>query len=83
MLQPLGVFYFSVPIGKQRIEFNAHRVFSVDYLLNIFKNDYTLISFSYVNDSGVFFKDISLNKENIKTNLGCSFGCGIFEWKKN
>ena len=21
-------------------------------------------------------------EENIKTNLGCSFGCGIFEWKK-
>ena len=83
MLRPLGVFYFSVPIGKQRIEFNAHRVFSIGYLLEIFKDNYSLVSFSYVDDSGCFFKDVSLNTENIKTNLGCSFGCGIFEWKKH
>ena len=82
ILRSSGVFYFSVPIGKQRIEFNAHRVFSIGYLLEIFKQNYTLISFSYVDDNGVFFRDISLNAENIKTNLGCSFGCGIFEWEK-
>ena len=82
MLRSSGVFYFSVPIGKQRIEFNAHRVFSINYLLQLFEKNYTLISFSYVDDNGVFFKNISLDKEKIKTNLGCSFGCGIFEWKK-
>ena len=27
MLKPDGIFCFSVPIGKQRIEFNAHWVF--------------------------------------------------------
>ncbi len=32
MLKKEGKFYFSVPIGEQRIEFNAHRVFSVKYL---------------------------------------------------
>jgi hypothetical protein len=35
MLKPKGKFYFSVPIGKQRIEFNAHRVFSIKYLIRI------------------------------------------------
>ena len=29
LLRPGGLFYFSTPIGPQRIEFNAHRVFSV------------------------------------------------------
>lgn len=29
ILKPGGKFYFSVPIGPQRTEFNAHRVFSV------------------------------------------------------
>ena len=38
MLKPKGKFYFSTPIGPQRIEFNAHRVFSVKYLLEKFKN---------------------------------------------
>jgi len=28
--------YFSVPIGPQRIKFDAHRVFSVNYLLELF-----------------------------------------------
>lgn len=38
-LKPVGVFYFSVPIGPQRIEFNAHRVFSVGYLLDMFSEE--------------------------------------------
>lgn len=28
ILQPGGLFYLSVPIGKERVEFNAHRVFN-------------------------------------------------------
>ena len=35
ILKPGGKFYFSSPIGKQRIEFNAHRVFSIEYLLKM------------------------------------------------
>ena len=29
-----GKLYLSTPIGPQRIEFNAHRVFAVSYLLD-------------------------------------------------
>ena len=32
LLEISGHFYFSVPIGPQRIEFNAHRVFSIKFL---------------------------------------------------
>ncbi len=28
ILQPSGLFYLSVPIGRERVEFNAHRVFN-------------------------------------------------------
>ena len=31
MLKKRGKFYFSVPMGKQRVEFHAHRVFSLKY----------------------------------------------------
>src|SRR6185295_16429483 len=41
-----GKFYFSTPIGPQRIEFNAHRVFSVSYLLECFSGKYRLDQFS-------------------------------------
>jgi len=77
-----GTFYFSVPIGPQRIEFNAHRVFSIKYLLSIFKEDYELKSFSFVDDKGDFFEDAKLNDTNIETNCNCRYGCGIFTLKK-
>jgi hypothetical protein len=82
MLKKSGIFYFSVPIGCQRIEFNAHRVFSIEYLLDMFENKFELISFSYVDDKGDLHKNISLNKTLISNNCGCNYGCGIFELKK-
>lgn len=82
ILKTGGTFYFSVPIGSQRIRFNAERIFSIRYLLSLFENQFELISFSYVNDIGLFFENITLSAEDIETNLGCSYGCGIFELKK-
>jgi SAM-dependent methyltransferase len=82
ILKTGGKFYFSVPIGPQRINFNAHRVFSIKYLLELFTRDFTLISFSYVDDKGDLKEDIKLNEELIQTNCGCFYGCGIFELTK-
>ncbi len=82
MLKPGGTFYFSVPIGPQRIEFNAHRVFSVSYLLDIFKNNFTLVSFSYINDKGDLIENPIMESKNAENNFGCHYGCGIFELKK-
>jgi len=82
MLKPKGKFYFSVPIGKQRIEFNAHRVFSIEYLLKIFSNRFNIDNFSYVDDKGCLFQNVSLTKRSIETDFGCSYGCGIFELTK-
>lgn len=82
MLRKGGTFYFSVPIGKQRVEFNAHRVFAVSYLLELFEPDYRLRSFSYIDDAGNFHQDASVNPTLLKTNYGCRFGCGIFELVK-
>jgi len=82
MLQNGGKFYFSAPIGKQRIEFNAHRVFSVQYLLEKFHGKYSLVDFSYVNDEGDLFENVTLKQSDIEQNFGCQFGCGIFELTK-
>ena len=79
MLKPNGKFYFSVPIGKQRIEFNAHRVFSLKYLLNLFENKFFINHFHYVNDQGDLFEDIELTDKLIEQNCNCYYGCGIFE----
>ena len=60
ILKPGGKFYFSVPIGPQRIEFNAHRVFSITYLLEIFRDRLILDNFSYVDDRGDLHESVSL-----------------------
>ena len=82
MLQKGGVFYFSVPIGKQRIEFNAHRVFSVSYLQDLFHDKFILNSFSYIDDKGDFFENVKLTDKEVQVNFNCYYGCGIFELTK-
>lgn len=82
ILKTNGLFYFSTPIGPQRIEFNSHRVFSISYLLNYFKNKYQLVKFAYVDDMGKLHTEVDLNKQVIDGNCGCDYGCGIFILKK-
>jgi hypothetical protein len=82
ILQTDGKFYFSVPIGNQRIEFNAHRVFSVGYLLELFQDKFILNSFSFVDDKGDFFENVELTQIEIDKNYGCYYGCGILELTK-
>ncbi len=79
ILKKGGTFYFSVPIGPLRIEFNAHRVFSLSYLLSMIQTKYEIISFSYVNDKGFLIKDAALSEENTKSNFNCKYGLAIFE----
>jgi hypothetical protein len=82
MLMPNGKLYFSVPIGKQRIEFNAHRVFSVRYLLELFSGRYQIDYFSYVDDAGDLHENAELTDASIANNFNCKYGCGIFEMRK-
>ncbi|NTW07501.1 MAG: DUF268 domain-containing protein [Syntrophaceae bacterium] len=77
-----GKLYFSVPIGPQRIEFNAHRVFSINYLLDLIGNSYKIDSYSYVDDKGDLHNNVSLEKSQIDKNFSCNYGCGIFELSK-
>jgi hypothetical protein len=82
MVKKGGKFYFSVPIGSQRIEFNAHRIFSIAYLLGLMEKRYDIDSFAYINDAGNFIADASLDETSVRSNFGCRYGCGIFELTK-
>ena len=83
ILKEGGLFYFSVPIGPQRIEFNAHRVFSLEYLIQILNERFRILEFAYVDDKGDLHIDIELNDDNIKSNFDCYWGCGIFILQNN
>jgi len=82
LLKRDGKLYFSVPIGPQRIEFNAHRVFCLDYLLELFHGKFAIDHFSFVDDEGDLHEDVDLTDQGVETNFGCTYGCGIFELTK-
>lgn len=79
MIRPGGRFYFSVPMGPQRIEFNAHRVFSLRYLINNLDTKFTIERFSYIDDNFDFFENVELDPKSIENNFNCNLGCAIFE----
>lgn len=71
-----GKLYFSVPVGRERVEFNAHRVFSPRTILARF-TQLQLQSFSYVADDG------SLHENTSPLALPTSeMACGLFEFTK-
>jgi hypothetical protein len=82
MLKSGGKLYFSVPIGKQRIEFNAHRVFSIAYLLSLIEGRYEIDSFSYINNENRLITNAVLDERSVESNFNCHYGCGIFELTK-
>jgi len=76
ILAPGGNLYFSVPIGRARVCFNAHRVFNASQILNYFSSLY-LKEFSGVNDRGQFEIDRSLGSLDQE-----DYGLGLFWFTK-
>ena len=71
-----GRLYFAVPIGRERLEFNAHRIFAPSTILRAF-SQLQLLSFAVVNDNRQFLTGIdpeSLSKSE--------YACGLFEFTK-
>lgn len=79
VLMPNGNLLFVVPIGKPRIEFNAHRVYSYDTIISLF-NELTLKEFSLIPDD--------FENTGYITNPPCdlidrqNWGCGCFWFTK-
>lgn len=76
VLKPGGKLYFSVPVGKERLCFNAHRIFSPRTILEGFSK-LQLEDFAAVNDNGDLEKEIGpYDAKNF------SYGCGLFKFSK-
>jgi hypothetical protein len=76
VLAPGGRLYFSVPVGRERVEFNAHRVFATATILESFR-DLQLVSFSYVGDDGNLYEN-----NDPMTMPASELACGLFEFTK-
>lgn len=76
VLSPGGHLYFSVPVGRERLHFNAHRVFAPDTILAAF-SEIELLSFAAVDDAGVFREGLEPRDAG-----HLHFGCGLFEFQR-
>lgn len=76
-----GVLYFAVPIGRQRIEFNAHRIFSLATLERLYQPYFELETFNYVDDAGDLHPAVTSLPHKLGDSL--SYGCGIFQLRRN
>lgn len=71
-----GNLYVGVPIGRERVAFNAHRIFNPE-TIRAFFCELELVEFAAVNDSGHFVKNASfLDFTN------ADYSCGLFHFKK-
>jgi hypothetical protein len=71
-----GKFYLSTPIGRERVCYNAHRVFAPATILSWF-SELQLMSFSYVSDDGSLYENV-LPSDVPRLD----YGCGFFEFRR-
>jgi len=76
ILSPGGCLYLSVPVGRERLEFNGQRVFSPSTVLNALE-DLSLVSFSAVDDLGELRSDCEPADM-----ADAQYACGLFEFRR-
>lgn len=81
LIVPGGELWISVPVGKQRVEFNAHRIFFPITISN-YASDIGLkiIEFSYLTNNGIKLAD-NLTQEMEKLSA-VEYCLGIFRFSK-
>jgi SAM-dependent methyltransferase len=76
VLAPGGNLYFSVPVGRPRLEFNAHRIHSPAQISGFFA-DLRLQGFSAEDDARVF-----VHHANQAELAEAQYACGLFWFQK-
>lgn len=76
VLAPGGRLLLSAPIGRERVQFNAHRIFAPGTVLSMF-GELELVDFDMVDDVGMFLACASPSQA-----ANCEYACGMFEFSK-
>ena len=71
-----GNLYFSLPVGRPRLCFNAHRIHAPHQIIGYFA-DLDLCGFSGIDDDGRFVKDAEIEQFE-----SMNYGCGLFHFTK-
>ncbi len=76
VLRPSGRLLLSTPVGRERIQFNAHRIFAPTTVLSMLTG-LTLMDLALVDDQGIFYPQATMDQA-----ARCEYGCGMFEFEK-
>lgn len=76
IVQPGGDLLFVTPVGTSRIEYNAHRVYNFEQVMQMFA-PFTLHEFSLIPDAGGLMEHADPQLVNSQ-----KYGCGCFWFKK-
>ncbi len=82
MVAPGGRLYLSTPIGPQRVEFNAHRIFSAATLASWFVDGWEIERFSVIDDANIWHESVAWRGAELETNFGCRTGLGVVVARK-
>lgn len=84
LLEPGGILYLGVPTGEpQRVEFNAHRVFSLPYLRRVLEADYDIVRLAFVHDAGDLTPDANPHSAEADRSFDARYGCSIWVLRKH
>lgn len=76
MLAPGGQLLFSLPVGRPRVCFNAHRIHDPLAVLAMF-DELDLVEFSGIDDAGGFRRDVDPAEL-----VDCSYACGLYRFER-
>ena len=76
MVMPGGLLYLSTPIGPQRIEFNAHRIFAPETVLSWFDDGWEIVKCAVMDDDNQMRESAGVDGlKSFKGNLGLGILC--------
>ena len=82
MVKPGGMLYLSTPLGPERVEFNAHRVFAAQTLTGWFAEGWQIEKFTVIDDDHRVHESVDWKGRDAVGHFGCQLGVGIVVARK-
>lgn len=76
VLAPGGILLLGTPVGRERLCFDAHRVFDPATVREMFR-DLDLVEFAFIDDTAT-----GVRTDGMEAARECEFGCGLFVFRK-
>ena len=82
LLQSGGTFYLSTPIGRERVEFNANRVFDPRSMIRLAESHGLALHQLTVIEGGGVVREVQITPETLQALADATYNLGIFVFTK-